>query len=82
MMTWLYEFLLKLSITAAQKICKEEVEQVDVWFKSGKQVCLMSRDSAQQLKRVAENLRDEWTPEQVDRLKTAIISIRKDELNG
>ena len=47
-MTWLYEMLLKLSITAAQKIYKEEVEQVDVWFKSGKQVCLMSRDSAQQ----------------------------------
>lgn len=81
-MTWFYEILLKLSITAAQKIYKEEVEQVDVWFKSGKQVCLMSRDSAQQLKRVAENLRDEWTPEQVDRLKAAITSIRKDELNG
>lgn len=81
-MTWLYEMLLKLSITAAQKIYKEDVEQVDVWFKSGKQVCLMSRDSAQQLKRVAENLRDEWTPEQVDRLKDAITSIRKDEANG
>ncbi|HHT5046339.1 TPA: hypothetical protein ACTY4T_001002 [Enterobacter hormaechei] len=82
MMTWLYEMLLKLSITAAQKIYKEDIEQVDVWFKSGKQVCLMSRNSAQQLKRVAENLRDEWTPEQVDRLKAAITSIRKDELNG
>lgn len=81
-MTWVYELLLKLSITAAKKIYKEEVEQVDVWFKSGKKVCLMSRDSAQQLKRVAENLRDEWTPEQVDRLKDAITSIRKDELNG
>lgn len=81
-MTWLYEMLLKLSITAAQKIYKEDIEQVDVWFKSGKQVCLMSRNSAQQLKRVAENLRDEWTPEQVDRLKAAITSIRKDELNG
>lgn len=81
-MTWLYELLLKLSITAAKKIYKEEVEQVDVWFKGGKQVCLMSRDSAQQLKRVAENLRDEWTPEQVDRLKAAITSIRKDEDNG
>ncbi|WP_127357860.1 hypothetical protein [Enterobacter roggenkampii] len=82
MMTWLYEMLLKLSMTAAQNIYKEEVEQVDVWFKSGKQVCLMSRDSAQQLKRVAENLRDEWTPEQIDRLKAAITSIRKDEANG
>ncbi|MGY5366541.1 hypothetical protein ACXGQP_04125 [Enterobacter oligotrophicus] len=82
MMTWLYKMLLKLSMTAAQKIYKEEVEQVDVWLKSGKQVCLMSRDSAQQLKRVSENLRDEWTPEQVDRLKAAITSIRKDELNG
>ncbi len=81
-MTWLYEMLLKLSMTAAQKIYKEDVEQVDVWFKSGKQVCLMSRGSAQQLKRVAENLRDEWTPEQVDRLKAAITSIRKDEANG
>lgn len=81
-MTWLYEMLLKLSMTAAKKIYKEDVEQVDVWFKSGRQVCLMSRDSAQQLKRVAENLRDEWTPEQVDRLKTAITSIRKDEANG
>ncbi|PAO09811.1 hypothetical protein CIW60_12655 [Enterobacter roggenkampii] len=81
-MTWLYEMLLKLSMTAAQNIYKEEVEQVDVWFKSGKQVCLMSRDSAQQLKRVAENLRDEWTPEQIDRLKAAITSIRKDEANG
>lgn len=80
-MTWLYEMLLKLSITAAQKIYKEDFEQVDVWFKSGKQVCLMSRDSAQQLKRVAENLRDEWTPKQVDRLKDAITSIRKDEAN-
>lgn len=81
-MAWLYELLLKLSMTAVKKIYKEDVEQVDVWFKNGKQVCLMSRDSAQQLKRVAENLRDEWTPEQVDRLKAAITSIRKDELNG
>lgn len=81
-MTLLYEFLLKLSITAAKKIYKEDVEQVDVWFKSGRQVCLMSRDGAQQLKRVAENLRDEWTPEQVGRLKAAITSIRKDEANG
>ncbi|WP_159124702.1 hypothetical protein [Enterobacter roggenkampii] len=82
MMTWLYEMLLKLSMTAAKKIYNEDVEQVDVWFKSGRQVCLMSIDSAQQLKRVAENLRDEWTPEQVERLKAAITSIRKDELNG
>lgn len=81
-MTWLYELLLKLSMTAVQKIYKGDVEQVDVWFKNGKQVCLMSRDSAQQRKRVAENFRDEWTPEQVDRLKAAITSIRKDELNG
>lgn len=81
-MTWLYELLLKLSMTAVQKIYKEDVEQVDVWFKNGKKVCLMTRDSAQQLKRVAENLRDEWTPEQVDRLKAAITSIRKDEANG
>ncbi len=81
-MTWLYEMLLKLSMTAAKKIYNEDVEQVDVWFKSGRQVCLMSIDSAQQLKRVAENLRDEWTPEQVERLKAAITSIRKDELNG
>ncbi|MBI0281501.1 hypothetical protein I6G84_00030 [Cronobacter sakazakii] len=43
MMTWLYDILLKLSMFAAERLYKEKVEQVDVWMKSGRQVCLMTR---------------------------------------
>ncbi|EGT5653938.1 hypothetical protein AGJ25_22570, partial [Cronobacter sakazakii] len=82
MMTWLYDILLKLSMFAAERLYKEKVEQVDVWLKSGRQVCLMTRDSADQLKRVTENLREAWTPQQVDELKAAIKKIREEEANG
>ncbi|EJH8726839.1 hypothetical protein [Cronobacter sakazakii] len=82
MMTWLYDMLLKLSMFAAERLYKEKVEQVDVWLRSGRQVCLMTRDSADQLKRVSESLRDAWTPQQVDELKAAIKKIREEESNG
>ncbi|PPX79726.1 hypothetical protein C3D70_20540 [Cronobacter sakazakii] len=81
-MTWLYDILLKLSMFAAERLYKEKVEQVDVWLMSGRQVCLMTRDSADQLKRVSEIIRDAWTPQQVDELKAAIKKIREEEANG
>lgn len=78
-MKWLYEALVKLSVWSASRRYGEEVIQVDIHLKSGRKILIMDKDEQDKLVRTAQVLSKEWTQDQVDDLRKAILKIREGE---
>lgn len=77
----LWELLLKLSSTAAAKLYKSEVIQVDIHLANGQKLMIMSKDESERLARCTK-LMVYWTPEQVDEITKQIDKINSEVNHG
>lgn len=77
----IWELLLKLSSTAAAKLYKSEVVQVDIHLDNGQKLMIMSKDESERLVRCTK-LMVEWTPEQVAAITKQIDKINSEVRHG
>lgn len=80
-MKLLWKLLLKLSITAAEKLNGCEVVQVDIHLASGNKLMIMDRDELGKLK-ACTKLLAEWSPENIAELEKQIDRLNREGKNG